>query len=148
LNDFEKIKVGNSKEFGNQILDLMDNGYLVLCVYKEDSKIYCVESYGYDNNMNEDIYYHNYEPCQSYTIIDNGKYFVDTKFQSFDFIPVYLFKESMIREARRIQRQEDESVEIFRTKSYEWSADDAWGLASKFCNDWANEFGWTQEEDA
>jgi hypothetical protein len=147
LNDFEKIHVGNSKEFGNQILELMNDGYLVLFVYRKDNKIFCVESYGYNENKNKDVYYHNYEPCQYYTITDNENYFVDTKFASCDFIPVYIFKESMIREARKIQKQDEETIEIYRTKS-KYGADAAWGMADYFCNDWANEIGWAQEDEA
>ncbi len=147
MNDFEKIQIGNSKEFGNQILDLMNDGFLVLCVYKDDNKIICVESYGYDNRKNEDIYFQNYEPCQYYTITDRGDYFVDTKFTSYDFTPVYIFKESMIREARNIQKQDEKMLEIYRTKSNNYGAEAAWGMASYFCNDWANEYGWVQEDE-
>lgn len=137
------INIGNFKEFGNQILDFLIEGYLVLSVYKEEDKIYCVESYGYDSSKNDNIYFGNYEPCKYSMISENGDCFVDTKFESFDFIPVYSFKELMIRDARMIQKQEGEKLcEIYRTKSNKRSAEAAWGLGGVFCDEWANEFGW------
>ncbi|MDF2544077.1 MAG: hypothetical protein K0S47_3795 [Herbinix sp.] len=141
------IYIENAKEFGDQILNLMNEGYLILCVHKNGNQIICIEAYGYDKNKNKDVYYHDYTPYQYYTITDSGDHFVDVKSDSFDFIPVFLLKESMIREARKIQKKDGDMVEIYRTKKNRLRAEDAWGLGSVFCNEWANEFGWTQEEE-
>lgn len=150
MDSFKKIAVTTSYDFGYRMFSLLESGYILLEIDLRDERVVQVTSWGYDESKNENVLYGWVVPCQSYEVLDNGKFFIEP-YDAFCFgeSTCYSFGFMMDEIAPSLMGvKENKTKAWYITKKNNWGVSmlgDPIGL--RFCEEWAEEFGWTQEDE-
>lgn len=69
--------MNSSYDFGHRMFSMLESGYILLEIDLRDERVVQVTSWGYDESKNENVLYGWVVPCQSYEVLDNGKFFIE-----------------------------------------------------------------------
>ena len=150
MDSFKKIVVTTPYDFGYQMFSLLEKGYILLEVDLRDERVVQVTSWGYDESKNENVLYGWVVPCQSYEILDNGKFFIEPYdvfiFGEMDSYSFGAMMDEIVPSLNEVV--ENESKAWYITKKNDWGVDMLGSpVGLSLCQEWAKEFGWPQEEE-